>query len=343
MSIPGIARAPARVADPAPAVVSDVAHTLLRGFETARGEGRAPAHYGELFQGRLPIGPGRYRRCLVSLPCYVLQSRATFVLDQQPDLEVDPPHKQKAKTAARLALERLGAANAGGRLRIDSTVVEGKGSGSSTTDCIAAVRAVGHAFGVRLHELTVAELVVRAERASDSTMFDRAVLFGGRDAVIVEDYGRRLPRLVVAGIDTDESSLVDTLVHPSAEYDASEHQAFVMLAGALRRAIRTDDTALLGRIATASATINQRFLPKACFAELLGIARRFGALGVAVAHSGTLASILLDPRDAALGRSLEQVVSALERLALGRPIVFTTEQQRPWSAHELRDHVRGLR
>gem|GEM_PF-5208528 len=51
---------------------------------------------------------------------------------------------------------------------------------------------------------------------------------------------------------------------------------------------------MLGRVATVSACISQRHLPKADFDTVLALSQWFGACGVQVAHSGTLIGILLD-------------------------------------------------
>src|ERR1039458_6783440 len=63
---------------------------------------------------------------------------------------------------------------------------------------------------------------------------------------------------------------------------------------ALRRAITMEDVALLGRVATASARINQRFLPKPSLEFLVEVCQRHGGCGVQVAHSGTVVGLIFD-------------------------------------------------
>ena len=93
---------------------------------------------------------------------------------------------------------------------------------------------------------------------------------------------------------------------------------------ALRRAIRTHDIQLLGRIATASACINELFLPKPLFRDLRQIAECAGALGVAVAHSGTVLSILLDPSDDLLEQKIEHLLCSLKQIGISQVLRFQT-------------------
>src|SRR6478735_1564783 len=224
-----------------------------------------------------------------------MYSRAVFHPDRSGSLRVIPAHKKKACRVVELTLAHLSASGTGGEISVESTVPEAKGCGSSTADCIAAANAAADAFGRTLSEEDLALLVVEAEVASDNFMFRRAVLFAHREGVLLEDYAKFLPKLEVLGIDTAQKSHVKTLDFPPAVYSWRQLQSFATMKSALRRAIRTHDIQLLGRIATASACINELFLPKPLFRDLRQIAERAGALGVAVAHSGTVLSILLDP------------------------------------------------
>jgi uncharacterized protein involved in propanediol utilization len=261
------------------------------------GMGTAIAQHGELFQGVSRDDQGVLHRCLLSLPCPQLSSRGHFLPADIAGIIVRPPTKQKARYAAELCLSRLGSRFKGGTLWIESNIPESKGLGSSTADCTAAVRAVANCLQKQLTPRDIAELVVGAESASGNIMFDTAVLFAHREGKVLEHYLQPLPRMVVLGFDADADGLVETLQFPPAVYSAEEVEKFKVLRAALRRAVHTQDVTLLGRIATASAEINQRFLQKPRFHEICGITQKSGAAGVAVAHSGTVAGILFDHGD----------------------------------------------
>lgn len=261
------------------------------------GYAAATAHHGELFQGVVEGPDGRLLRGLVSLPCDIFKSEAVFHPDASGVLKVDPVWKIKARKAVELTLAHTGRSGRGGTLRIRSTIPVGWGLGSSTSDVTAAIRAVADAFGERIEPQAIATLAVKAESASDSIMFgDRVVFFAQREGAVIEDLKGVLPGLEVLGFNTDHAG-VDTLSHTPAQYTWWEVEAFRPLAGLLRRAVATQNPHLVGQVATASAHLNQQHLPKPHFESIKRVADRVGALGIQVAHSGTVVGLLFDAQD----------------------------------------------
>ena len=291
---------------------------------------RAIAQYGELFQGAVRDSRGRTRRCLVSLPCAALASTATF--ESAPPgatkgLTVVPAHKCKAARAAAITAARLGHDDLAGTLRIESTIPEGKGCSSSTADCVASVREIAAHLGATLHPEQLAHLVVCAERASGSIMFEEAVLFAHREGCVLDAYRKPLPPIAALGFDTEAGRTVDTLSFESAVYSPSRLHRLEELAATLRQAVLTQDARLVGAVATACAEINQEYLPKPCFHEIRAVASRTGALGIAVAHTGTVAAILLDARDPALPSSMAALEHALAALGASAFVRFHTGRE----------------
>jgi uncharacterized protein involved in propanediol utilization len=293
-----------------------------RGPRLLRGTGISTGHHGELFQGATKDGQGQLRRCLMTLPCERLYSRVTLIGNNGYDLVVQPPYKHKTLKAVKATLEWLEQPSIGGVIQVVSNIDEGKGYGSSTADCVAAVIATSRAFGAHIPEKEIAKIVVGAEVASDNVMFSNAVLFAHREGQVLEDYGTPLPPMEVIGIDTQPNKAVDTLRHAPPSYFWNDIQTFEILLAGLRRAIQTQDAALLGRVATASAEINEQFLPKPAFKELCSLATRTGALGIASAHSGTLLSILLDANDAYLDRKVEALRDGASDLGFTKTFRF---------------------
>ncbi|MEO6503595.1 MAG: GHMP kinase, partial [Jatrophihabitantaceae bacterium] len=163
----------------------------------------------------------------------------------------------------------------------------------------------------------VARLAVLAECASDSVMIDdQVVLFAQREASVLEVFGLQLPSMLVLGCDTAPEEEVDTLRLPPAPYDSSEIARFGVLRAALRRAVAKADVALLGRVATASARINQRYLPKPRLETLLRLCAEHGGCGVQVAHSGTVAGLIFDARAEHVGEDIERCAAALSHAGL---------------------------
>ncbi|MFI5793177.1 kinase [Streptomyces sp. NPDC051677] len=266
------------------------------GSGAAFGTGTAPVHHGELLQGAFTGPSGAPVRALVTLPCPLHTTRATFTPVPGGEVTVSPPWKEKARRAAELTLDGL-RLRTGGRLDLVGDAPTGRGFGSSTSDVLAAVRAVRDAFGAPLTAREAARLAVRAETASDALMFEAtAVLFAQREGTVVEDFGHRLPPLHVLGFGSRaDGHGVNTLALPAPRYDSAEIARFDRLRVLLRRALRAQDAALLGAVATRSALLNQRRLPVPGLDRLLTTARACGALGLQIAHSGDIAAFLFAP------------------------------------------------
>jgi amino acid adenylation domain-containing protein len=263
------------------------------------GFGKARGHHGEILQGVFEVADRRLRRGLVSLPCPVLYSEAIFTSDDSGVVRVEPSWKTKAGRAAELMLAAADAGRAGGHLELRSNIQVGWGLGSSTSDVVATLRAVAHALRFPVTEPALAALAVQAEQASDSIMFEEhAVLFAHREGLVVEALGAPLPAVDVLGFNTsaDEQGR-DTLTTPRARYSAAEIDTFRELVELLRRAVARQDPGLLGQVATGSARISQRHLAKPRFEALARLVDSVGAVGLQVAHSGTVVGVLFDPRE----------------------------------------------
>ena len=291
------------------------------------GVGYAPAHHGELLQGMFYDAAGQPRRALVTLPQPGRGTRAAFYPSYSHSGIVGPPGLTKVRRAAMLALRQFATHPApakGGRIDITSDITRGIGMGSSTSDVTATIRAVADFHGVELSKDEVARLAVLAECASDSIMIDdRVVLFGHRDGVVLETFGHRLPPMFVISCDTEPGARVDTLRLQPADYDEAEVASFGVLRAALRRAVALGDTALLGRVATASARINERYLPKPHLEFLLRLCLRHGGCGIQVAHSGTVAGLIFDALHPDAEARLRRCAAELELTAATTGITVT--------------------
>lgn len=113
---------------------------------TRYGEGSSIGHAGELLQGAIwhDSSPAPF---LVTLPAPPFVSRATIRMGEDADDNVQPAWKTKALRAARVAWTHLGGHEGSLRLTVTSQTPVGRGCGSSTSDCVAAIRAVGDLLG----------------------------------------------------------------------------------------------------------------------------------------------------------------------------------------------------
>jgi uncharacterized protein involved in propanediol utilization len=283
-----------------------------------RGHSLSWSHHGEILQGAVEKDDGSLRYGLVTLRCNMFSSEAVFVPDGDIDaVVVAPTWKVKAQRAAELALARLDGNCRGGRLLIRSNIPPCWGLGSSTSDVVAVIQAVANTFGVSVSPELTAELAVQAEIASDSTMFgDRAVFFGFRDGHVIEDFGGCFPAFEVVGFNTDKGAGVDTLSQPLARYSTDEIEALRRLVDSLRLAVQLHDASLVGQVASASARINQRHLPKRHYDYFEKLVERVGALGLQVAHSGTVVGLLFDPQAIELEKKIEETRALLAEVGI---------------------------
>lgn len=281
-----------------------------------QGLGTAYGHHGEIIQGVFERDARALVRGLVSLPCRALKSIATFESADQREVIVTPSWKTKAKAAVSGFLESR-AIPKGGSVDINSNIQIGYGLGSSTADVIASLRAVASCHNIPLSAVEIARLAVQAEKACDSTMFDgHAVLFAQREGVVIESLSGNIPPLDIVSVNVARNKPVDTLMFPPARYSSNEIEHFRALRGFLRAAIRLGNAPLLARVATASAIINQRYLPQPYFSEVKRIAEKCGSLGIQVAHSGTVIGLMFDPRDPQSSKSISVALVDLTSLGL---------------------------
>jgi uncharacterized protein involved in propanediol utilization len=277
------------------------------------GMAAAIAHHGELIQGVFKDGAGRLHRGLVTLPIAGLRSEASFAKGSDETINVYPHDKIKAAAAARLTLDFLNSSG-GGELILQSSIPVGHGYGSSTADVVASIRAVAAALKVQLRPSSIGRLAVAAEHASDAIAFDdHAVLFAQREGTVIENFDGSLPPLLLVGFKAKGGAPVDTLQLPPARYDSTEIQEFGVLRALVARAVRLQDPNLLGRAASASASISQRHLPKQGFNMAVEIAARAGACGIQVAHSGSLFGLIFDLRASNLKRRAALVAQQIRR------------------------------
>jgi uncharacterized protein involved in propanediol utilization len=297
-----------------------------------RGHGASIGHHGEIFQGVYVNPSGRLQRGLVSLMSGVFKSEAVFHPNSSGIVSVKPNWKVKAARAAQLTLEHCGGGLTGGHLIIKNNMPPSWGLGSSTSDVTASIRAVSTACGHTLPPRVVARLAVKAEIASDSVMFsDRAVLFAQREGVVLEEFSHQLPPIEVLGFNTDPTGY-ETLGTPPARYSWWEIEAFRPLLGLLRKAVNTQDPRLVGCVASASARINQRHLPKPHFDYLEKLVTRVGALGLQVAHSGTVVGLIFDPDGLNLSEQIAEARGYLAEIGISATWRLCTSTE--WAAEE---------
>lgn len=201
----------------------------------------------------------------------------------------------KTAQAIRLVAEKTGLPLAELSFERESILPPGKGMGSSTADVAAAIFATGLVAGHRLSPEEVARLALQVE-PSDGTMFEGLVLFDHRKGEWFEALGEA-PAINILVV--DPGGEVDTIAfNQAADLDRINQKKEPQVRKALacvRAGLENGDLAQIGRGATESALANQELLPKPDLPQMLRWAQDVKALGVNVAHSGTVMGLLLPP------------------------------------------------
>ena len=258
----------------------------------------APGTCGELVQGMTggvdflvtcPIN--QFARATVTL-----RSRRT---DGEGGMVTGVDHLPKTRRAVELALSEIakmgGVGNLAAGVTVSSPLPVGKGMGSSSADIAAAVGAVGIAAGVTLAPETIARIALSVE-PTDGVMIPGVALLDHRRGRIVESLGEAPPLEVIV---IDRGGQVDTLEFNRMDRTGRWREVEDSTEAALelvREGVRRGDAELVGRGATISARAGHPTGAGPWVERALACALEIGAVGVNVAHSGTVVGILLDAR-----------------------------------------------
>jgi L-threonine kinase len=227
---------------------------------------------------------------------------------------VAPAGRDKALAALQATIQFAKAEVVTARLSIDSPLTPGKGMGSSTADVVATIYATSAALGISFSPEEVAVLALPIDPV-DGSVFPGIVRYdhvGGRTFEVIGD-PRPLEFVVL-----DFGGTVDTIEFERVDRSAlsrSLEPRFLEAIGLVRAGFAEGDALLIGRGATLSALTNQSVLFKPQLDMVRRLAAEAGALGVNVAHSGTVIGVMLDPRRSEARTTEEYLRARLPSLA----------------------------
>lgn len=208
-------------------------------------------------------------------------------------------HLPKSRQAVAAALTRLrqcmGIPGMVSDVTVANPIPVGKGMGSSSADITAVVCATGKAAGIEFSPASVADIALAVE-PTDGVMFPGIAMFDHRHGKIVELLGAPPPMEVIVvdrggQVDTLEFNRVERSGHWQSVTDAT-NEALELV----REGIRRGDPELVGRGATISARAGRPDDAAPWVEEASEFAADIGAVGINVAHSGTVVGVLLDAR-----------------------------------------------
>ncbi|MFA5536965.1 MAG: GHMP kinase, partial [Bacillota bacterium] len=252
-------------------------------MEILKAKAWAPGTCGELVEGA--IGESTF---LITCP---IDMGSTIEISQSG--EGFPKEFSKTAKGIELVASKLGLPLQDLSFTRDSLLPPGKGMASSTADIAAALLATARLGGKELTAEELATLSLSIE-PSDGIMFEGVVLFDYKEGKWFEELGEAPPLNILV---VDPSGVVDTINFYQGERfkecNLRKEKRVKIALRLVKEGLREGDIEKIGRGVTESALANQELLPKPDLPKVLEWAKEVKALGVNVAHSGTVMGILL--------------------------------------------------
>jgi L-threonine kinase len=261
---------------------------------------------GELVQGFTSHGVPFHVTCPISKSATVTVTArpAPEFMITQIDGGLGKTARALRQAAALLGLEPL-------EIRVEhwSDLDIGKGMGSSTADIVAASRALAEVAGRSLSPGQLAKIATSIE-SSDGSMHPGLVAFNQKTGQVIEAFSW-WPQLAIVMIIPPQVFNTE-----SADFSGKEKYGtqFDELLASLRAAASQHDTAAFAQAATQSAALNQRFVPNPYYSMLEDRIGGFGALGINIAHTGTVAGLLFDAADGTAAKAAAAAAMELHHL-----------------------------
>lgn len=246
---------------------------------------KAPGSCGELVQGTI-AGVPLLVTCPINLFSTVRIERGKH----------KPGRYAKAELAVLKTKQYLAVADAEELcVYVDTQLPWGKGMASSSADISAACQATAKYFGKELTSAEIAQIALSIE-PTDGIFFPGIVVLDHINGTRCQQLGAP-PPIEIAIFDCGGE--VDTLYFNKrkdlAALNNAKEPVVKQALQLVKQGIATKDCRLIGQGATLSAVANQTILPKPCLRQIIDTAEHFGAVGVNIAHSGTVIGVMFDP------------------------------------------------
>ena len=263
---------------------------------------RVPGSCGELVQGLIQ-GEDFLITCPISW-----YSEVEVYLNKRDTKTSDSP---KIIAAIYKTLEYFGE-NCEFSFSINSQLPVGKGMASSSADISAACMATARALNRDISIKTIEQIALSIE-PTDGVFYEGIVAFGHVQGIINEHLGQA-PAIKIMVIDTG-GGIVDTLGFNQRQdlraLNEQKNEQVLQAYALVKKGLEENDVASIGAGTTISAIANQIVLPKPNLQEIIEIAKANGALGVNVAHSGTVVGLLFESTLAVDWNKCRQEILAL--------------------------------
>ncbi|MGK5629802.1 GHMP family kinase ATP-binding protein [Streptomyces sp. URMC 123] len=288
--------------------------------------------FGEILQG-YTIGPSGFEHFLFTAPVEELRCQARLKREGIPStaaLTVSPADRVKALRAYDMLSADLQRPTRGAAIEIRSNIPVAKGYASSTADILAAaLLCVAEAFPGTAEPVAhaLALSVARRLEYGDYLLHPGISSCHQRSQTLIAKYHTDL-RWTIVGV--DEGGYVRTEeFHREVPEDPGKASVYEQLFRELDAALLANDGEAAARIATRSAELHNDRLPKKSLDDLRALQKNFGALGICVAHSGTLAGLIFSRHQPEHDARVRECRDALDSLGHTSSTFTLKEAKRP--------------
>ena len=243
---------------------------------------KAPGSCGELAQGTIDG-----KNFLITCPIDVY-SKVTVRTDVYTPVHLG----SKVLTAIDETIRYLQIKDSPFHVSVQSDLPLGKGMASSSADISATCQGIALSMGMLLSPDEIADIALLIE-PTDGIFYPGIVLFDHVHGCLRKYLGAAIPMYIAI---FDVGGEIDTL-HFNKRHDlkklnrANERQVHEAV-NLISKGLVTKDISLIGQGATISALANQNILFKPHLDEIIAIGHSWGAVGVNIAHSGTVVGVL---------------------------------------------------
>jgi len=243
---------------------------------------KAPGSCGELAQGTM-----NGKNFLITCPIDVY-SEVTVRTNEGMPVHLG----SKVRTAIDKTLQYLQIKDSPLQVCVKSDLPLGKGMASSSADISATCQSIALHMDRLLSPDEIADIALSIE-PTDGIFYPGIVLFDHVHGSLRHYLGVAIPMYIVI---FDVGGQVNTLhfnQRPDLKKLNEANEREVELAvNLIRKGLATQDISLIGKGTTISALANQKILFKPHLEEMITIGLSWGAVGVNIAHSGTVVGIL---------------------------------------------------
>lgn len=234
---------------------------------------------------------------------------------------------KKAEIALKTTVNYMGFEDFPLGLALESQLPVGKGMAASSADIAAVIQAVATAIDDELAPEEVAELAAGIE-PTDGIFYPGVVQMNYMTGELLHSFGDA-PKMIVAMFDT--GGKINTVEFHAD--DKGQHNSSPELLQAVEELKKDFSPKKIAQAATISALENQKLVEKKQLPEIIEYVKSLGALGVNVAHSGTMLGVLFAPDE-----SMRKVVEAVREIQAKFPHLEHFETDRivsgGWDVHQ---------